>query len=91
MSLVAIQQLELEQSRPQVQDKRSIVDIQREEQERQTEEDFLRWWASEEQRIKLESEVSTPPQTKQRGRGGAKKPRSSRKTAPKASEQGGQP
>lgn len=52
VSLIAIQQLQIEQDIPQKQDKRSLLEIQREEAERQQEEDFMRWWAEEEARMK---------------------------------------
>ncbi len=42
---------------PQIKDKRSLRDIQAEEEARQQEKDFLRWWAEEEERVRLESEA----------------------------------
>jgi hypothetical protein len=38
-------------------DKRSLLEIQEEEQARQAEDDFLKWWAAEEERVKLESQA----------------------------------
>lgn len=35
-------------------DKQSLRDIQEEEQARQQEADFLKWWAAEEERVRLE-------------------------------------
>jgi len=35
-------------------DKRSLRDIQEEERARQQEADFLKWWAAEEERVRLE-------------------------------------
>lgn len=37
-------------------DKRSLKEIQEEERARQAEEDFLKWWAEEEERVRLENE-----------------------------------
>ncbi|KAK2467695.1 hypothetical protein APHAL10511_000289 [Amanita phalloides] len=55
ISFVAIQQLELEQATTvPAKDKRSLRDIQAEEEARQQEEGFLRWWAAEEERVRLE-------------------------------------
>jgi glucuronate isomerase len=51
MSFAAIQQLQIDQTVPLLQDKRSLQDIQREEQERRQEEDFLKWWKEEEARV----------------------------------------
>lgn len=57
MSFAAIQKLQLEQAIPQAKDKRSLRDIQVEEEARQQEDDFLRWWAAEEERVRLESDA----------------------------------
>ncbi|KZP19714.1 hypothetical protein FIBSPDRAFT_1024492 [Athelia psychrophila] len=54
LSFVAIQQLQLDQGPATVVDKRSIVEIQEEEQELQTEADFMVWWTAEEERVKQE-------------------------------------
>lgn len=56
MSFIAIQQLQLDQGFAPINDKRSLREIQEEEQARQAEDDFLRWWAVEEERVKLELE-----------------------------------
>ncbi|KAJ7864863.1 hypothetical protein B0H14DRAFT_2735954 [Mycena olivaceomarginata] len=61
ISLVAIQQLQLEQGTSSGKDKRSLREIQEEETARQAEEDFLKWWASEEERVKAEAEASSRP------------------------------
>ena len=42
---------------PQAKDRRSLRDIQAEEEARQQVDDFLRWWAAEEESVKLESEA----------------------------------
>jgi hypothetical protein len=57
MSFAAIQKLQLEQATPQAKDKRSLRDIQAEEEARRQEDDFLRWWAAEEESVRLESEA----------------------------------
>ncbi|KAI0630756.1 hypothetical protein C8Q77DRAFT_224911 [Trametes polyzona] len=54
MSFAAIQLSQLEQDAPPVKDRRSLVEIQEEERERQVEADFLRWWAAEEARLQEE-------------------------------------
>jgi hypothetical protein len=57
VSLVAIQQLQLEQGTTPVKGKRSLREIQEEEQSRQVEADFLKWWSEEEERVKAEEEA----------------------------------
>src|SRR6202042_307674 len=57
LSFAAIQQLQLDQGFVPVLDKRSLLEIQEEEQARQAEDDFLKWWAAEEERVKLESQT----------------------------------
>lgn len=56
MSFMAIQQLQLDQGFAPMNDKRSLRKIQEEEQARQAEDDFLKWWAAEEERVRLELE-----------------------------------
>ncbi|KAL0581915.1 hypothetical protein V5O48_000145 [Marasmius crinis-equi] len=77
MSFVAIQQLDLEQGATNEKDKRSLVDIQREEQERRQEEEFLRWWQAEEERVRMEAEalrLGEERSRKETVKGGGKKP-----------------
>ena len=67
-----------------VNDKRSLLEIQEEEQARQAEDDFLKWWATEEERVKLEAQVLAISQAEQ-GKGlrkttGPKKYTSTKKT-----------
>ncbi|KAF8205776.1 hypothetical protein K438DRAFT_1918026 [Mycena galopus ATCC 62051] len=86
VSLVAIQQLQLEQgtSSGKSKDKRSLREIQEEEKARQAEEDFLKWWAAEEERVKAEAEAPSRPrdvQTKPPRRNN-KKPRNQRPSLP---------
>jgi len=64
MSLVAIQQLQLEQGLPSSKDKRSLREIQEEERAQQQEAEFLKWWAAEEERVRLEAEELSKPQTR---------------------------
>ena len=60
MSLIAIQQLELDQvAGGSNKEKRSLREIQEEEKERQQEADFLAWWAAEEERVKVETESAS--------------------------------
>lgn len=49
MSFVAIQQLQLEQDATPTKDKRSLKEIQEEEE-------FLKWWTAEEARLKAEEQ-----------------------------------
>lgn len=49
-------------------DKRSLRDIQEEERARQQEDDFLKWWTAEEERVRLEM-VGQQVQMQGRGRG----------------------
>ncbi|RDB25530.1 BTB/POZ domain-containing protein 1 [Hypsizygus marmoreus] len=59
MSFIAIQQLELDQvAGGSGKDKRSLREIQEEEQALQEEADFLTWWTAEEERIKLEAQLA---------------------------------
>ncbi|KAI5985384.1 hypothetical protein EDD15DRAFT_2476560 [Pisolithus albus] len=53
-SFAEIQLLQQTQGSSATKDKRSFLDIQKEERTRQQEEDFLRWWATEEERVKQE-------------------------------------
>jgi len=71
--------LQLEQAIPQIKDKKSLRDIQAEEEARQQEKDFLRWWAEEEERVRLESEAMSralaesqtqASKSKRKGKGG---------------------
>ena len=73
MSFVAIQELQREQGREPTKDKRSLLQIQEEEQARQVEEDFLKWWTAEEARLKAE-EQGTPQ--------GSQRPQKSKKPRP---------
>jgi len=59
MSFAAIQQLQLEQVAGHIRDKRSLREIQEEEKALQQEADFLVWWTAEEERIRLEAEITT--------------------------------
>lgn len=58
MSFVAIQQLQLDYQEP-VKEKRTLLEIQEEEQAKRVEADFLKWWAEEEARAKVP--VTPPP------------------------------
>lgn len=57
-SFVAIQQAQIDQgSSSSTKDKRSLREIQEEERAHQAEEDFMKWWAAEEERVRFEAEV----------------------------------
>jgi len=51
LSFAEIQQLQLLQGKPTPKDKRSLVEIQEEEQAMQQEVDFMKWWTAEEARV----------------------------------------
>jgi hypothetical protein len=57
MSFIAIQQLQLEQGVGNTKDKRSLLDIQQEEQAKREEDEFLKWWNQEEERVRLEAQA----------------------------------
>lgn len=57
LSFAEIQRLQREQDAGPVRDKRSLKEIQDEERERQQENDFMRWWAEEEERVRQEQEA----------------------------------
>jgi len=77
LSFAEIQQSQILQSKPTSKDKRSLIEIQEEEQAIRAEEDFMKWWAAEEARTREEARlaaealVSSPSNRNQRG----KKPR----------------
>lgn len=78
MSFAAIQLAQLEQETVPAKDKRSLKEIQEEEQARQAEADFLKWWAAEEERVKLEEQATlaalqTPPRPQGKGKKGKAK------------------
>jgi len=54
MSFAAIQQLQEQEDFVPSKDKRSLKEIQEEERARQVEADFMKWWAAEEERLRLE-------------------------------------
>ena len=72
VSFVAIQQLQLEQGTSNINDKRSLLEIQQEEQAKREEEDFLKWWNAEEERVRLETEAVERLQSGDKGRQGSK-------------------
>ena len=63
-SFAAIQQQQRDQGATPNKSKKSLLEIQEEEQARQAEVDFLKWWAAEEERIRLETQTSYPSQDK---------------------------
>ncbi|THH30426.1 hypothetical protein EUX98_g3763 [Antrodiella citrinella] len=93
MSFAAIQQLQREQDAPPAKDKRSLKQIQEEEQAKQVEEDFLKWWAAEEERARLEeaamagTESASTEQRPKRERGKGKgKVQAAQKAGPQLQE-----
>ena len=80
MSFAAIQQLQHEQGATPVKDKRSLKEIQEEEQARRAEEEFLKWWTAEEERVRMESEVTSASTTAQSPKGPSKKSKSKAKS-----------
>ncbi|KAI0057376.1 hypothetical protein BV25DRAFT_1973088 [Artomyces pyxidatus] len=77
VSFVAIQQSQSEQDTA-PRDRRSLKEIQDEERDRQVEEDFMKWWAAEEERLRQEAEAVAPAPKASR----SKKP-TSKKQSPK--------
>lgn len=73
ISFTAIQQLQQEQAIRPTPDKRSLKQIQEEEEAHRAEEEFLKWWAAEEERVRSE-QTSLEPSTnsQQRKTKGAK-------------------
>ena len=57
LSFAAIQQQQRDQDQDQDPKGKSLREIQQEEQALREEEDFLRWWTTEEQRLKAEAEM----------------------------------
>jgi len=84
LSFAEIQQSQILQSKPTSKDKRSLIEIQEEEQAIRAEEDFMKWWAAEEARTREEARlaaealVSSPSNRNQRG----KKPRPGARLTP---------
>ncbi|KAF8549155.1 hypothetical protein OG21DRAFT_1606575 [Imleria badia] len=73
LSFAEIQRLqELQGTTSTSKDKRSLRDIQEEERARQQEADFLKWWAKEEERVRLE--ILEQEQGQERARTGANHP-----------------
>ena len=76
MSFAAIQQSQQMKTPEKV--KRSLVEIQEEERARLAEEEFLRWWQEEEERVRVEEQVlaqsliDSHGSGKGRARGGSK-------------------
>ena len=58
VSFVAIQQLQLDQGTHSGKHKRSLREIQEEEYARQAEENFLKWWTAEEERVKMQNSIT---------------------------------
>ncbi|KDQ61981.1 hypothetical protein JAAARDRAFT_528626 [Jaapia argillacea MUCL 33604] len=81
-SFVAIQQMQLDQVAGSSKGKhQSLREIQEEENARRAEEDFLKWWAAEEERVRLETEGPPPPSSDTSHR---PKPRPKKAKGPKA-------
>ncbi|KAJ3862317.1 hypothetical protein EV359DRAFT_45418 [Lentinula novae-zelandiae] len=83
VSFVAIQQLQLEQGTSNINDKRSLLEIQQEEQAKREEEDFLKWWNAEEERVRLETEAIERLQSGEKGRQGSKHQKNQQKRSKK--------
>ncbi|KAF8546380.1 hypothetical protein OG21DRAFT_1527871 [Imleria badia] len=84
LSFAEIQRLqELQGTTSTSKDKRSLRDIQEEERARQQEADFLKWWAKEEERVRLE--MLEQEQGQERARTGANHPNKNKggKTRPR--------
>ena len=77
VSFAEIQKAQQEQITPK-KDKRSLKEIQEEERARQVEDDFLKWWAAEEERLRLKQEVPVEPKKQPKSKSKQKKPASKR-------------
>ncbi|KIK67885.1 hypothetical protein GYMLUDRAFT_36681 [Collybiopsis luxurians FD-317 M1] len=88
MSFIAIQQLQLEQGTSHTKDKRSLLEIQEEEQAKREEEDFLKWWEAEEERVRLETQELERMQAGGSDRRGNQNQRSQQKKSKKRKETG---
>jgi len=89
VSLVAIQQQQQDQISAK-NAKHSLIDIQREEEARHTEEEFMRWWNAEEERLRLEQatlEAAIASSTEKHAKG--RKATNRRKAGPKMVEETG--
>lgn len=85
-SFAAIQQQQKDQLSNNAKPKKSLLEIQREEEEFQAEVDFMTWWTMEEERLRLQEQVtvSSSAPAKQRpygGRGGKRPSNTKRKPA----------
>ena len=87
VSFAEIQRAQQEQIPPK-QDKRSLKDIQEEEHARQVEDDFLTWWAAEEERLRLEQETTSQPKKQPRPKNKGKKPSTAKGTSQPISPEG---
>jgi hypothetical protein len=58
--------MQFAQTLPTEKDKRTLREIQEEEQARQAENDFLKWWAEEEARTKRDADGSAAPAEKKK-------------------------
>ncbi|KAJ7481215.1 hypothetical protein B0H11DRAFT_2024703 [Mycena galericulata] len=82
VSFVAIQQLQSEQGTSSGKDKRSLREIQEEEKARQAEDDFLKWWAAEEERVKAEADAVARSRDVPKSSRRSKKPKNQRPPLP---------
>lgn len=93
MSFAAIQQSQREQNMLPVKDKRSLKEIQEEEQAKQVEADFLKWWAEEEERTRLEQATATASasgsEQRPKREKGKRKPKPQPQAGKKSAEQDG--
>lgn len=81
--------MQFEQSLPPTKDKRSLREIQQEEQARQVEADFLKWWEEAEARVRLEAEGPIQDVTPASGQRKAKTTKASKGNAVAAAQDHG--
>lgn len=84
LSFAEIQQSQILQGKPAPRDKRSLIEIQEEEQAIRLEEDFMKWWTAEEARTQEEARLAAEAldaSSRSRKQGG-KKPRPSARSTP---------
>ena len=97
MSFAEIQAMQRVQETASTRDRRSLRQIQEEERARTEEEQFLRWWAEEEERVRLEQLVTASParardggaegkQNEKDGKGGRRRPPAAGQNKPRPKE-----
>lgn len=85
-SFAEIQAMQIQQTMVPEKDKRSLIEIQEEERARQAEADFLKWWANEEERVRLESQAEAAAIASSSSPKSERKPRKGKAPKPKPAD-----